>query len=352
MATAKKRGDSWRTIVYVGTENGKRKYKSFTASTKKEAERLAAIYLSEHKEENQSDITLQQAIDKYIESKKNILSPRSITSYQSIRRNYLQSLMHMHLSDIKKEFLQNAFNLEAAKVSPKTLRSVHGLISAVYKMQDAYLPKILLPQKQKSEMSIPTAKDISLLLEAFSNDEDMRLAVMLAAYLGLRRSELCALQMKDYKNGVLAINKAIVKNEEKEWVVKQPKSTAGYRKIPVPDILATELDNIKRKQDENIVRLSPDLVTHRFVDKREILPELTMFRFHDLRHYYASVMLALGVPDKYAMERMGHATNNMLKTVYQHTMKDKQNEISETLNAYFEKNATKNATTKNEKPRK
>jgi hypothetical protein len=29
-------------------------------------------------------------------------------------------------------------------------------------------------------------------------------------------------------------------------------------------------------------------------------------------------MLALGVPDKYAMSRMGHATPTMLKTVYQH----------------------------------
>ena len=37
----------------------------------------------------------------------------------------------------------------------------------------------------------------------------------------------------------------------------------------------------------------------------------------------ASVMLRLNVPDKYAMERMGHSTNNMLKNVYQHTMNDK-----------------------------
>ena len=59
------------------------------------------------------------------------------------------------------------------------------------------------------------------------------------------------------------------------------------------------------------------------------------YRFHDLRHINASVMLALGVPDKYAMERMGHATNNMLKTVYQHTMKSEQEKISEQIDNYF-----------------
>ena len=37
------------------------------------------------------------------------------------------------------------------------------------------------------------------------------------------------------------------------------------------------------------------------------------YRFHDLRHINASVMLALGIPNKYAEERMGHATDNMLK---------------------------------------
>ena len=46
-------------------------------------------------------------------------------------------------------------------------------------------------------------------------------------------------------------------------------------------------------------------------------------------------MLALGIPDKYAMEIMGHATNNMLKTVYQHTMEDKQKEVARNINMYF-----------------
>ena len=46
-------------------------------------------------------------------------------------------------------------------------------------------------------------------------------------------------------------------------------------------------------------------------------------------------MLALGIPDKYAMQRMGHATNNMLKTVYQHTMQDEEKKNGEKIDAYF-----------------
>ena len=35
------------------------------------------------------------------------------------------------------------------------------------------------------------------------------------------------------------------------------------------------------------------------------------------------------------MERMGHATNNMLKTVYQHTMQEKEDSVDVALSTYF-----------------
>ena len=57
-----------------------------------------------------------------------------------------------------------------------------------------------------------------------------------------------------------------------------------------------------------------------------------------MRHYNASVMLALNVPDKYAMERMGHRTNHMLKNVYQHTIIEKQKEIGDKINEYMTRN--------------
>lgn len=49
-------------------------------------------------------------------------------------------------------------------------------------------------------------------------------------------------------------------------------------------------------------------------------------------------MLALNIPDKYAMERMGYSTPATLKKVYQHTMRDKQevtNTINQKMNALF-----------------
>lgn len=62
-------------------------------------------------------------------------------------------------------------------------------------------------------------------------------------------------------------------------------------------------------------------------------------------------MLANNVPDKYAMKRMGHATNSMLKNVYQHIITQKDQEVTVVMNNFFldiSNNATQNATQKKE----
>ena len=53
-------------------------------------------------------------------------------------------------------------------------------------------------------------------------------------------------------------------------------------------------------------------------------------------------MLALGIPDKYAMELIGHSTPDMLKRVYQHTMANKRQEVAESINNFYNQ-AIKNA---------
>ena len=79
MAKAKKLpSGNWRVLVYAGKENGKNKYKSFTAPTKKEAEFQAAQYAMERKERENGAMTVQEAIDRYIDAKEGVLSPSTV----------------------------------------------------------------------------------------------------------------------------------------------------------------------------------------------------------------------------------------------------------------------------------
>jgi integrase len=136
----------------------------------------------------------------------------------------------------------------------------------------------------------------------------------------------------DYTKNTVTINKAVVRNSEGLWETKKPKSAAGYRTVKVPGWV---MDVIKDAADNGWNPCNADYITNGY---KRICKQLGIknIRFHDLRHYYASSLLALGVPDKYAMARMGHATTNMLKNVYQHRMRDKDKELDATIEAYFD----------------
>lgn len=344
MATAKKqKNGKWKIIVYVGKDVTKSGYKSFTGNTKKETELIAARFLNEVEHRKDPSITVGEAIDQYIESKRNILSPRTIMDYVSIRKQYIQSLMPIKLENLTKVVIQKAFNEQSKSISPKTIRNIFGLFSSSLKMNDIPVPKISLPQKEKKEMHIPTKEEVQLLLKLFSNDDDMYFAILLAAFMGMRRSEICALTIDDCKNNVIIINKALVLTPEHTWVIKPPKSVAGYRELEMPLYVSKYISKIKRNPNERIMRINPNQVSDKFARKVRQNSNLSKFRFHDLRHFNASVMLALGVPNKYAMERMGHSTDRMLLNVYQHTFDFKKNEIAQRINDFFE-NTTQNTT--------
>ncbi len=60
------------------------------------------------------------------------------------------------------------------------------------------------------------------------------------------------------------------------------------------------------------------------------------YRFHDLRHYSASIMHAMGVPDQYIMKRGGWSNDRVLKDIYRGTVADYEEKFVCMTNAYFE----------------
>lgn len=351
MATAKKLpSGSWRVRVYAGKDvSGKSIYKSFTASTKKEAEYQAAEFVLHKniKATSPLSMTLGEAMNAYCEMKEAVLSPSTIRGYKILIRNHLLNLQNVRLDKLTRDMIQKEINQECRGRSSKTMRNVHGFLSAV--LQEFYPEFVLnttLPKKEKKEIYIPSTEEVNRILkEAKETDTDLYIAILLAALLGLRRGEICALTWNDFslENKELRINKAMCMNDKNDYLIKSPKTYSGYRTIPIPDAAFIALSDYK-KQSGNVVDIKPNVLTLRF---SRLLDKIGIphFTFHSLRHYNASIMLALGIPDKYAMEFMGHATNNMLKNVYQHTMDFKRKEASKTINDFFNENyMTRNTT--------
>ena len=277
-------------------------------------------------------MTVGQAIDRYIESKDAVLSPSTVAGYKRVRKNALQDIMPIKLSDLTQEAIQKAVNKMARIKSPKSVRNAHGLLSAVVaEYRPDMILRTTLPQKQKYDVSIPTNEDIERIMAAAKGTE-MELPVLLAIWLGLRASEIRGLTWDCISGDTIHIRQAIVEGESGP-VIKGTKTYSGNRKIRIPQYIAG-LISVQPRIDDYIVHMSGQAMYKRFSRLCE-KAGLSHYRFHDMRHANASIMLALGVPDKYAMERMGHATNNMLKTVYQHTMRSKQDEVADVVDGYF-----------------
>ena len=324
-------GGSWRCQIMV---NGKRIGVTDPDPAVAHAKALAMKAGIIEEEQNASFITVGKAIDRYIESKNAVLSPSTIAGYKRVRKNALQDLMAKNIATLTQEDIQRAVNKMAKDKSPKSVANAHGLLSATLAV---YRPNMVLrttlPQKQKHEVSIPSDEDIERILSV-SKGTDMELPLLLALWLGLRASEIRGITWDAIKGDTLHIKQAIVEGENGSEV-KGTKTYSGNRKLKLPTHIL-DLINSQPKKDEYVVHLSGQAMYKKFSRMCE-KHDIPHYRFHDLRHANASVMLALGVPDKYAMERMGHATNNMLKTVYQHTMKSKQDEVTDKVNDYFSK---------------
>lgn len=343
MAKAKKlKSGNWRVLVYDYTdENKKRHYKSITAPTKKEAEYQAAEYALNRKETSYEDLTLKEAYERYIKSKSSVLSPSTIAGYNYSKRTYFQELMPIKLSKINAKLIQTAVNELSANHSPKTVRNAHGLLHSVIK---TYKPNFefntTLPQPIKPDYIIPTTDEINELLK--NANEKIRVPILLASNGGLRRSEICALTLSDFTDLGVFVNKAAVIDENKKVVIKTTKTVAGTRFVPLPRNVILEARQWK------YFGCSPRTLSTWYDRLREKV-DVPKFSFHKLRHYFASELHAQGIPDQYIAEVGGWETVEMLQKIYQHTLRDKQDVMSEKIINIFNnnfKNATQNATQK------
>lgn len=333
---------SWRCQIMV---NGKRIDVVEDDPATAHAKALAVkAGLMEEKKKTGDGMTVGQAIDQYIESKDAVLSPSTIRGYRSLQKNILAEWNGVPLDSLTQEMVQRYVNRISKDHTPKTVANAHGLLSAALSV---YRPEMTLrttlPQKEKKEIQIPTMEEIAFLAEKIKGTR-FELPFLLAAWMGLRTSEIRGLTWDCIDGDVLHIKQALVEGDNKTQALKTTKTYSGNRKIKIPEYIKGLIDEQPR-DSEYIVTYTRNAMYNKLrrLCERYGLPH---FRFHDLRHVQASVMLMLGVPDKYAMERMGHASPNMLKSVYQHTMKTKSDEVADMVDDYFNQNLHTNLHTR------
>lgn len=321
----------WLIQVMV---DGQRVSKQF--DTEDEALYWAAGIKTKQQEAEKSakTITVRSAIDRYIESKSSVLSPSTIVGYRKVQKLWIEDIEKIKVSEITQEQIQRWVNKLSKTISPKTISNAHGLISSIIK---EYRPSMslhtTLPRKIKPDIKIPSEGDLRSILQCAKGSK-YELPILLAVAMGLRRSEILGLTWDCVDGDTLHIRTAVVDGEDGP-VQKGTKTYSGKRDLKMPQYIQ-ELIEAQPQNSDYVINMSGKAIYSGFARICE-KAEVDHFRFHDLRHANASIMLAIGVPDKYSMKRMGHKTNNMLKTTYQHTIKEHEQKFDALIDAEIEK---------------
>lgn len=262
------------------------------------------------------NMTFQRAAESYVDMKRNVLSPRTVKEYSENVNRFPEWFRKLPISDITQIEINKLVNELSKEKSPKTVRNYHGFLTAVL---GTFYPNLrvntTLPQKVKSEPYTPSQEDVRRILEEVK-DTTYEIPIILACY-GMRRSEICALKLEDIDGDIVHINKAMVQNESKKWIIKTTKTTESTRSIIIPETLAEMIRN-----QGYIYKGHPGGIT-KHLEKVENKLGIPRFPLHKLRHYFASQMSALGVPEADILKMGGWETDHVMKSVYRHSMMQK-----------------------------
>lgn len=178
------------------------------------------------------------------------------------------------------------------------------------------------PPQGEQRPYVATTAQVWALYDTFP--DHLRPAVLLGAFAGLRVAEAAALRVEDvdFMRGI--VTPAI------QYPDLPLKSEMSRTAIPIPNELALELAGFVRRYDgptivtNEIGRSSSPWAIERAMraarTKIEGLP--ADFRYHDLRHYFASLLIGSGLDVKVVQMRLRHATPTTTLNSYGHLWPD------------------------------
>ncbi|MFD6939644.1 tyrosine recombinase XerC [Streptomyces goshikiensis] len=263
-----------------------------------------------------------------------------IAGYASKRASTVRQA-RVHLARIRKEFGP----LPLSAVKPSTVKSwlarlrkegrqasyinaLHSRLSQV--MTDAVHDGLLTsnpcsrrtsPGAGKPRPYVATTEQVWQLYEAF--EERYRLAVLLGAFAGLRVGEVCGLRRSDVAFEEREIRPAV------QYPAEPLKTEMSRTAIPIPDELVAALPRPSDGGPATVfahddgAQVSTWAIERQMRAVREQIPGLPEgFRFHDLRHYYASLLISKGSDIKTVQHRLRHASAKTTLDTYGHLWPD------------------------------
>ena len=318
--------------------NKKRVY--FRGKTESEVNRKMVAFNAER----ENGKFFEDIADDWWESHSEELSYNSLKNYKPAYIRAREAFEGQRIGTITPQDVKNfirAFEAKGyAKKTTKTQLSIlimiftHAIGQNMIKYNPAEYVKISAAGKTSRHREPPTEEEVEIINS--SVDKPFGAFAFFLEYTGCRRGEALALQYRDIdrKAKTISITKSVY-FENNAPRIKEPKTAAGIRKIPLLDIVSEVVGT--GKPNEYIFgnpNNKKELLRQHEFDKlwkmylAETGLELTP---HQLRHGYATLLFENDIPEKDAQEFLGHSTLQMTQEIYTHIRKNHRAKIFATM---------------------
>lgn len=372
MVKLKKRDDGrYQKSVIVGKKpNGKYIKKSVYGKTQKELE--ANIHALTNEINSgvavwQNDITFSQLAKIWMEQYHPMESEKWKYREQTVINSHLlPTLGSMHARDLRQIHLQSIISSLATQgYATGTMKKIKQ--TAVRIMQVA-VESDLIVKNPFSGIKVPyvepetrralTEEEVSLITENWYGTR-MGPAAMIMLYAGLRIGEVLALDWTDidFDERTITVSKsrAVLKNKP---TIKSPKTKAGIRTIPMPEVLYDALVTVRKKKglvcpdiNGNVMSGSAhnnawkSFLNHinecaggsKGAGPRKAVIVIERITAHMLRHTYATMLFDAGVDVKSAQRFLGHTDVEVTLSIYTHLTKFKEEQAIQKLDEHIRK---------------
>lgn len=338
---------SWNVYLRLGNEGI-----SVTKPTKAECKSSAQLIKSEYlagKRAIRCNETLGIVLDKYIDSRRKVLSPSTINGYMAIRKSRFPKFMDKKISDI--ENWQSVINTEVENgISPKTIRNSWGLIGSALSYVGQPIPQVQLPAVIPATRTYLDNDQVKIFVDAI-HGHPCEIPALLALH-SLRRSEILGLTWDkiDLQSNTIRVEGSAVIGPDGKLTYKQTNKTRKSRRvIPIMiPALHDALDDIPEKDRVGLVyQKSPNLIWEQinYICRKNGLPEPGV---HGLRHSFATIAFSsdVGMTEREVMEIGGWESQQVVHGIYEHLSAQNRLKAENKFAAFFKttsENADENA---------
>jgi len=351
MAKVVKRRGKWVIDYY---DQHRKRHVETTYGNKREAEALLAERIQEVNggtyQSKRDQLTFAELVEAYRAAHINVnLKPTTRRDYESKIRLYLAPyFQNLKIRNITVPMVEKfkADKLEEGK-GRRTINKCLIVLGAMFRYAERQgwmlnNPASLvrkLPRTEQPAAAYMRKEDIPAFLEAA--DPQYRTLFKMAILCGLRQGELLGLQWGDIEWRHKRVH---VQRSYTEGRFGTPKTLQSRRNVDLPDALIADLKQWRLQcpvGEHDLVFPNSDgkPMNSANMTSRGFKPALRRaglgdtLRFHDLRHTYASLMLANNVNVKHLSSQMGHASIKITLDTYAHLMRSDDNQAANALAA-------------------